>query len=212
MGGDGTPRSPHLASTSSTLSTSSPRRLTRLPQFQLIVATLLFSWLAMQAVHESGHMLHAWTSGGTVTTVLLHPLEISRTDVAPNPRPQFVAWGGPVWGSLVPLAIYAVVRWRKLSRSWLAAFFAAFCLIANGAYLLGGSLFPVGDAADLLRHGAPRAALFIFGTAGLASGLYLWNGLGKHFGLGCNATAIDRKAAWAMSGATVLLVVLELVR
>jgi hypothetical protein len=185
--------------------------LIRLSQIQLIVATLLFSWLAMQAVHEWGHMLHAWMSGGTVTAVLLHPLEISRTDVSPNPHPQFVAWGGPLWGCLIPHALYALVRWRNWSRTWLAAFFAGFCLIANGAYLLGGGLFPVGDAADLLRHGAPRAALFIFGVAAIASGLYLWNGLGKHFGLGINATATDGKAAWAMSGAVVLLILLELV-
>ncbi len=183
--------------------------MNRLFQIQLVVATLAFSWLAMQGVHESGHVLHAWTSGGTVTGVFLHPLEISRTDISPNPHPQFVAWGGPLWGSLIPLAIYGLVRWRKSSRSWLAAFFAGFCLIANGAYLLGGSLYPVGDAAELLRHGAARAALILFGITGLAIGLYLWNGLGKHFGLGASAPA-DRRAAWGMSAATVMLIVGEL--
>ncbi|MGE5193225.1 MAG: M50 family metallopeptidase [Deltaproteobacteria bacterium] len=182
----------------------------RLSQFQLILSTLVFSWLAMQVVHESGHVLHAWTSGGTVTAVSLHPLEISRTDFSPNPHPQFVAWGGPLWGSLIPLAIYGLVRWRKWSRSWLAAFFAGFCLTANGAYLLGGSLFPAGDAAELLRHGAPRATLIIFGIAALASGLSLWNGLGRHFGLGTRPESTDRRAAWAMSAATVALIVTEL--
>ena len=164
----------------------------------------------MQAVHESGHVLHAWSSGGTVKAVLLHPLEVSRTDVAPNPHPQFVAWGGPLWGSLLPLALYAFVRWRKWSRAWLAAFYAGFCLIANGGYLLGGSLFPVGDAAELLRHGSSRMTLILFGIAGLASGLYMWNGRGRHFGMGRDASPIDRKAAWMMSAAAALLIVCEL--
>src|SRR5215472_11635577 len=78
----------------------------RVHQFVLIASTLLFSWLAMQAVHELGHVLHAWASGGTVTKVLLVPLEISRTDVSPNPHPQFVAWGGPIWGALLPACVW----------------------------------------------------------------------------------------------------------
>jgi hypothetical protein len=58
-------------------------------QFLLCTSTVAFSWLAMQAVHELGHIFHAWLSGGTVTAVILHPLEISRTDVSPDPHPQF---------------------------------------------------------------------------------------------------------------------------
>ena len=60
------------------------------------------SWLGMMLVHEAGHVLHAWVSGGTVTKVVLGPLVISRTDVNPNPHPLFEIWGGPVWGCLVP--------------------------------------------------------------------------------------------------------------
>jgi hypothetical protein len=62
----------------------------------LWVCLVALSWLAMQAVHEFGHMLHAWLSGGRVVQVVLHPLAISRTDVEPNPSPQFVVWGGPL--------------------------------------------------------------------------------------------------------------------
>jgi hypothetical protein len=182
----------------------------RTSQFQLILSTIAFSWLTMQVVHESGHVVHAWTSGGRVERVLLHPLEISRTDVSPNPHPQFVAWGGPVWGSLVPLAIHLVLLRCHWSRAWLSAFFAGFCLIANGGYLLGGSFVPVGDAQTLLDNGAPRWTLAIFGFAGLASGLSLWNGLGKHFGLGKSPSQIDKPAAWGMSACAVVLVIAEL--
>jgi hypothetical protein len=177
---------------------------------QLIFSTIAFSWLAMQAVHEFGHVVHAWTSGGHVERVVLQPLEISRTDVFPNPHPQFVAWGGPVWGSLIPLGIDGLLHWCGWTRAWLAAFFAGFCLIANGAYLLGGSLFPFGDAQTLLDCGAPQWTLVVFGIAGLALGLSLWNGLGKHFGLGKSASDLDNSAAWGMTACAVVLIVVEL--
>lgn len=150
----------------------------------LIVLSLAGSWWGMEAVHEFGHALHAWCSGGRVVAVVLHPLEISRTDVAPNPHPQFVAWGGPVWGALLPLGGWLAVRSVHWSRAWLVRFFAGFCLVANGGYLLGGGLYPVGDAEVLLREGAPRIALLAFGGIALAGGLVLWNGLGPRFGFG----------------------------
>jgi hypothetical protein len=179
-------------------------------QIQLIAATVVFSWLAMQVVHECGHVIHAWTSGGHVARVVLYPFEISRTEVTPNLRPQFVAWGGPLWGSLIPLGIHGLLPWRDWMRAWLSAFFAGFCLIANGGYLLGGSVFPVGDAQTLLENGAPRWTLVVFGIAGLASGLSLWNGLGKHFGLGKPASDIDKSAAWGMTAWAVALLIVEL--
>jgi len=179
-------------------------------QFHVIVSTIAFSWLAMQVVHEMGHVVHAWTSGGGVERVVLYPLEISRTDVAPNPHPQFVAWGGPVWGSLTPLVIYVVLLRCQWSRAWLSAFFAGFCLVANGAYLLGGSLFPVGDAQTLLDNGAPGWTLAVLGITGLASGLALWNGLGKHFGLGKPVAPPDKAAAWGMSACAAVLLIAEL--
>src|SRR6266550_2109618 len=89
----------------------------------LVASAVSFSWLAMQAVHEFGHVLHAWVSGGVVATVVLHPLQISRTDVSPNRHPQFVAWGGPVWGCMIPLTVYAIGYWAKWRRAWLAKFF-----------------------------------------------------------------------------------------
>jgi Peptidase M50B-like len=171
---------------------------------------MAFSWLAMQAVHELGHVVHAWTSGGRVERVVLHPLEISRTDVTPNAHPQFVAWGGPVWGSLIPLGIHVVLLRCQWSRAWLSAFFAGFCLVANGAYLLGGSLYPVGDAQTLLDNGTPRWTLAIFGIAGLASGLALWHGLGKHFGFGQPVAPADKGAVWGMSACAVILLIAEL--
>ncbi|MSR56848.1 MAG: hypothetical protein EXS05_04155 [Planctomycetaceae bacterium] len=181
----------------------------RLHQVLLISSTLVLSWLAMQAVHELGHVLHAWSSGGRVTTVLLTPLEISRTEVEPNPHPQFVAWGGPVWGSVLPLAGWLAVRQARWSRAWWLRFFAGFCLIANGGYLLAGAFYPVGDAQVLMQNGAPAVALIAFGLAACGPGLALWHRLGPHFGLGRDAPPIDRRAARGATVALVTIVLLE---
>ncbi len=70
----------------------------RVHQLVLIASTLALSWFGMMAVHESGHVLAAWATGGTVAKVVLHPLTISRTDLADNPQPLPVVWGGPGFG------------------------------------------------------------------------------------------------------------------
>lgn len=176
----------------------------------LLASTCAFSWLAMQVVHEAGHVLHAWASGGTVVRVVLHPLQISRTDVQPNPHSQFVAWAGAIWGCLLPLAAWLVVRRLRSRFEFLPRFFAGFCCVANGCYLGVGAWFPVGDAADLLRHGAPRWTLAAFGLCAVVFGLWLWNGVGHRFGIGSAAKPIDRRAVWLMTAATVTLVVVEL--
>lgn len=46
----------------------------RLPQILLGVTFIGFSWLAMQVVHEAGHVLVARFTGAEVTKVALHPL------------------------------------------------------------------------------------------------------------------------------------------
>ncbi|MGC3965806.1 MAG: hypothetical protein QM775_00075 [Pirellulales bacterium] len=52
--------------------------MSRLPQVVLIGSVLLGSWLAMQAIHEAGHVFGAWLTEGRVERVVLHPLTISR--------------------------------------------------------------------------------------------------------------------------------------
>jgi hypothetical protein len=133
----------------------------------------------MQAVHELGHVLAAWLTGGTVQRVVLHPLEISRTDVAPNPHPLLVAWAGPLVG--VGLPLIATVLSRAAFPPWSrhVNFFAGFCLIANGAYIGVGSIEGIGDAGDLLRHGSPRWLLAMFGIMCVAGGLWIWHCLTK---------------------------------
>ncbi|MCI0464503.1 MAG: hypothetical protein L0Z62_46825 [Gemmataceae bacterium] len=182
----------------------------RLFQVVLIGSTLAFSWLAMMVVHEAGHVLHAWISGGQVKRVVLHPLDLSRTDLAHNPHPLFVAWGGAIWGCVLPLVLFALVGFRRGPYGYLFRFFAGFCLIANGAYLGAGSFAGAGDAGDIVRHGAPQWVLILFGLTTMALGLWLWHGLGPQFGLGPSHGQVDRRAAVAVAAALGVLVFLEL--
>jgi hypothetical protein len=144
----------------------------------ILAAALYPCWLAMMAVHEAGHVLHAWASGGVVSAVRVPLAGFSITEFSSNPRPRFVAWGGPAWGSLIPLLAWSA--WRALRRRGASAaqFFAGFCLVANGAYLGVGAFTRAGDAGDLLRHGIPKPVLVAFGIVATSSGLYLWHRLG----------------------------------
>ncbi len=144
-------------------------------------AAVVVAWFAMQGVHECGHVLAAWLTGGTVERVVLHPFSISRTDVLPNPHPLAVAWGGPVFGVVAPLVALGAIRRLSSGFKVFLHFFAGFCLIANGAYIGVGSYYSIGDAGDLLRHGAPRWTLIVFGVAAFAAGLWFWHRLNWRF-------------------------------
>ncbi len=67
----------------------------------LAASVLGLSWLAMQAVHELGHVLGAVATGGRVVRVVLDPTTFSRTVVEPNPHPGGVAWAGPLVGTVM---------------------------------------------------------------------------------------------------------------
>lgn len=140
-----------------------------------ILAVLYPAWLAMMALHEGGHVLHAVISGGRVARVTVPLLGFSYTELSSNPSPGFVAWGGPVWGSLVPLGAWLLARRFVRRGAFAFQLFAGFCLIANGVYIAAGTPEAIGDAETLLRTGSPAALLYACGTAAAVGGLYLWH-------------------------------------
>jgi len=189
-----------------------PRGLFRVNALRtlLIVSTLLGSWLGMQAVHELGHVVGAWATGGRVARVVLHPLTISRTDLAENPHPLVVAWAGPLAGVAVPLLMWLLAKAARLPAEFVLRFFAGFCLVANGAYIAIGSLAGIGDAGDLLRHGSPGWSLWLFGVLAVPAGLGLWHQQGRHFGLGTEPDGVRPAVAWTAAIACALLLILGL--
>jgi hypothetical protein len=171
--------------------------MNRVHQAVLVFSTLLGSWLGMQDVHELGHVAAAWLTDGRVSKVVLNPLTISRTDLAKNPRPLVVVWGGPIVGAALPLAAWLTGRAVRLRGVFVVRFFAGFCLVANGAYIGAGSFSQVGDAGEMLRQGAARRHLWLFAAVTAPAGLWLWNGLGPHFGLGKARGAVSCDIAYA---------------
>jgi hypothetical protein len=145
----------------------------------IFAAALYASWLGMMAVHEVGHVLHARISGGVVLRVSVPLAGFSITEFSSNPHPHFVAWGGAIWGTLLPLMIWGASRALRFRFLRATQFFAGFCLIANGLYLGVGWTTRAGDAADLVRHGTPVWVLVACGAIATTSGLILWHRLGS---------------------------------
>jgi len=177
-------------------------------QAVLVSTTLLASWLGMQAVHELGHITGAWITGGRVAKVVLYPLTISRTDLADNPHPLIVVWAGPIFGSLLPLGLWILIRARRVAEAFLLRFFAGFCLLANGLYIGVGSFDRVGDCGQMLRHGSAAWQLWLFGAVTAPGGLLLWHRLGSAFGLGPAKKPVSRRAALTSSAAFVILLLI----
>ena len=97
-----------------------------LHQCVLIGSLLPLSWLGMMVVHESGHVVGAWLTGGTVERIVAHPFTFSRTDLSQNPRPLLVAWAGPVGGALFPLGALGLTYLCRVPGRYLLRFFAGF--------------------------------------------------------------------------------------
>jgi hypothetical protein len=183
----------------------------RLQQIILIASSLLGSWVGMQAVHESGHVLGAWLTGGQVSRVVLHPLTISRTELSHNPHPLVVVWAGPIVGVIAPLLFWAGASGARLSGAFVLRFFAGFCLLANGLYIGIGSFDRVGDCGEMLRHGSKLWQLWLFGAVTAPTGLWLWHRLGSHFGLGPAKENVNRRVAYGTLLICMVLLLLGLV-
>jgi len=180
----------------------------RVHQVLLIGSTILGSWLGMQAIHESGHVLGALLTGGRVARVVLYPLTISRTDLDYNPHPLVVVWAGPAFGGGGPLLLWGVVAALRVRWAFVLRFFAGFCLLTNGLYIGIGSFDGVGDCGEMLRHGSEPWQLWLFGALTAPVGLWLWHRQGPNFGLGTARGQVNRGVAYGCLVACAALLVL----
>ena len=181
----------------------------RFYQLMFIVSLLALSWFTMMAVHELGHVVGAFLSGGHVERVVLHPVTISRTDVSPNPSPAIVVWLGPIVGCILPLVGLLLLPRYLVSARNVAMFFAGFCLIANGAYIALGSFDNVGDSGVMLQNGSPLWLLLAFGSITIPLGLYCWHRLGSVQKFLDNSSNVDAKKAYTAFLVLVILLTAE---
>ncbi len=181
----------------------------RLHKIVLIFAVVGLSWFTMMALHEFGHVVGAWATGGQVKRVVLHPLTISRTDISPNPNPLVVVWMGPVIGCVLPVLIWACLPKRfRFCRSVLL-FLAGFCLIANGAYIGFGALERIGDCSVMLDSGSSLWQLLAFGVVTIPIGLLSWHCLGSVKDFLNDPSKVEPTSAYWMLLALILLLALE---
>jgi hypothetical protein len=177
----------------------------------LVVSTVLGSWLGMQAAHELGHVLGAFLTGGKIAAVVLHPLTISHTELIDNPHPLIVVWAGPLVGVMLPLILWGLLELKRVPGAFVARFFAAFCLISNGAYLGAGSFVGAGDCGEMLRQGSPVWTLRVFGAVAVPIGFWLWSGQGPKFGLGDAQGKVSHSVAYGSLVIFSLLMLLGLI-
>lgn len=164
----------------------------------------------MMILHEAGHVVTALLTGGSVSKVVLHPLQISWTALDQNPHPLLVAWGGPILGSILPLALAWCAHRFNREGLYLFKFFAGFCFAANGFYLLIDAFEKGGDGRTLLNHGAAVWQLLLFALVTIPLGFRLWNGLGIHFGLGEARGKVNHHTAYFVCGLLLVVIVIEL--
>lgn len=161
----------------------------------LIVSWLLFCWYAMQLLHETGHVFAAWRFGIEIVQFHFGLLTISHTmlDETGQSSGTLLAatWAGPIAGMLLPLAMWGIAVFFRFRETFLLRFLSGFCLVANGCYLLCGPSDGYADTGVLLIHGAMRWQLILVGLIGVIGGFVLWNGQGKHFGIGKNPQPVD---------------------
>lgn len=152
-------------------------------------------WWQMQTVHELGHILAALSLNEQIAEINLHPLQLSHTLLESHHYSTIFLWSGPLFGVLLPFALWQLSCFYKRDWSHVLRFYAGFCLIANGAYLGSAAISAVGDAKDLLNQRVPDYYLFTFGAITIPVGFWLWNGQGAKFGLGKNAEDVATKRA-----------------
>lgn len=161
------------------------------------------------AIHEFGHVFGALISGGQIEKIVLHPLTISRTDVSPNPNPLVVIWLGPIIGCAVPTILYLLTPRQLPLATSLSAFFAGFCLIANGAYLAVGAVDQVGDCKVMIQNGSPVISLIAFGVTAVLAGLLLWHKIGSVKEFLVEPNLISSRFAWSIAFAAMLIIFIE---
>jgi len=133
----------------------------------MLLGAFAFGYNAAHAIHELGHALAAWATGGSVTRVMLHPFSWSKILYGePSACPLLVEWAGAAFASACGLLLLVVIRaWRG---AWtLPLAMTGLCtLMVNGIYLTVDCLFLAGgDATSIVLYGTPRFFVLLAGVS-----------------------------------------------
>ena len=101
----------------------------------LLLGSFAMAYNASEFLHELGHALAAWMTGGWVSTIVVHPFSWSYCQ-AFSPKLVFFTAAGVVFSSVAGVLIFlSLIRWPKPSLLPLLLI-GPITLINNGEYLL----------------------------------------------------------------------------
>ena len=137
-----------------------------------MTGSILIAFSGMVLLHELGHVAALVLSGGEVDYVRVSPIDFGFTARASDPHPLIATWGGPLLGCAFTMVILLLVAFAAPRFIATALLLVVVAFLANGMYLAVGVFSGVGDAGDLIRHGAPPWSLIAAGIPLIAAGIY----------------------------------------
>ncbi|MDX1926075.1 MAG: hypothetical protein SFV81_06135 [Pirellulaceae bacterium] len=138
-----------------------------------LIPMVAFTWLSSMFLHEIGHILSGWLSGGEFRYIDVYPFHFSTTILQPNPYPALVTWSGLLLGWSLPLLTIPLwkIEWAALGPS--VQGWSAYCWLAFGAYLALAAGESLSDTGQLLTEGWPLAVLVAVGAAVAICGYFI---------------------------------------
>ena len=136
----------------------------------LLLGSFAIAYILAEFLHELGHALSAWTTGGTVFGIYVHPFNWSYCSFTCD-YPIYRSASGAGFSSIIAIMFFSVIiRWPKM---WLLPLLLAgpITLINNGDYLLIDVLFKTGgDSCSLIGMGIPLWSILIVSAILLLAG------------------------------------------
>lgn len=151
----------------------------------LLSGAFSFAYPLSTFLHEAGHVVAAWVTGGVVREFVIHPFSSSYVEIEPDPAPLATHAAGVLLGpALALLAALLCPRRAPSPVSLLVGLTAACAFAASGIYVVVGTVLDKGDPATLMHLGWPATWLVGGGAVGLCVGLawaiHLIRGNGFH--------------------------------
>lgn len=142
----------------------------------LILGAFCIAYNLGSILHELGHGVAVWLSGGKISSIVLHPFSWNWISYHSNPNPLLASWGGVLFGVLFAVALSSIALLARSPFLTPLYLLAGCALATNGIYLAVAAVADVGDAGNLLSQGVPRAFLVAVGLF-LMLLSFLWSSL-----------------------------------
>lgn len=142
----------------------------------LLFGSFVFARFFATFLHEHGHAIAAWATGGKVYRIVFHPFSWSYVNhyVSKAEYRNSIIWAGPLFAVFIGLLLIMIVwRWRRPSLLPVLMAGVVACT-KDGAYLIISCLANIrGDGAILVKHGTPLVVVVAVGVILFAIGIVL---------------------------------------